>query len=118
MRSYRHRIIIEQVTETQDTYGEASESWSTFATRWANIHPIGGREYFDARQENTEADHRIFLRWDRSLTALTTKMRIKYEYPLLEESPERTATRIFDIEHIVNMGERNREIELFCREIL
>lgn len=114
----RHKVTIQEVTETQDSYGQASESWATFATRWASIEPIAGREYFASRTENSEADVRIRLRWDRALVALTTKHRVLYTLPLLDESPETSQTRIFDIEAILNMRERNREIVLMCREVL
>lgn len=114
----RHKVTIQEVTETPDAYGEPSESWTTYAERWASIEPLAGREYFAAKQEHSEVDTRIRLRWDRALVAVTPKHRVLYTYPLLDGSPETTQTRIFDIEAVLNMQERNREIVLMCREVL
>lgn len=114
----RHKVTIQEVTETQNSYGEPTQSWSTFAERWASIEPIAGREYFAAKHENTEADVRIRLRWERLLVQLTTKHRVLYTRPLLDESPETAQTRVFDIEAVLNLRERNREVVLMCREVL
>lgn len=114
----RHRVTIEEVTEGRNSFGEVTKTWGTYATRWASIEPVSGREYFQAKRENTENDVRIRLRWDRRMTEVTTKMRVTYGYPILEESPERTQTRVFDIEAVLNLREKNREVVLMCREIL
>jgi len=97
----RHRIIIEHVTETQDTDGSVIETWSTFATAQGSIEPVVGREYFDAQTKQADVTHRIYLRF---ISGITPKMRIKY------------GSRIFDILSVINTRERNVELQLMCRE--
>jgi SPP1 family predicted phage head-tail adaptor len=97
----RHRITIEQVTETQDTDGSALESWSTYATVQASIEPISGREYFTAQSTQADVTHRISLRY---VSGITPKMRVNF------------SSRIFDILSVINVNECNRELQLMCRE--
>jgi SPP1 family predicted phage head-tail adaptor len=97
----RHLITIEQVAETQDTDGSAIETWSTFAAVQASIEPISGREYFAAQSTQADVTHRISLRY---LDGVIPKMRVKY------------GSRLFDILSAINVNERNRELQLMCRE--
>jgi SPP1 family predicted phage head-tail adaptor len=97
----RHRITIEQVDETQDAGGEMLGNWSVYAIVQASIQPISGREYFAAQSTQADVTHRINL---RHLTGVTPKMRVKY------------GSRIFDILSVINVDERNRELQLMCRE--
>jgi SPP1 family predicted phage head-tail adaptor len=97
----RHRITIEQVSETQDTDGSVIETWSVFVVAQASIEPISGREYFAAQSTQADVTHRIRLRY---LSGVTPKMRVNYN------------SRIFDILSVINVGERNRELQLMCRE--
>ena len=48
-RHLRHKILIEQVTETRDSAGRVIETWSTYATRRAEVEPLNGREYFEIK---------------------------------------------------------------------
>jgi SPP1 family predicted phage head-tail adaptor len=97
----RHRIAIEQVTETQDTDGSVIEIWSAYATVQASIEPLSGREYIAAQSIQADVTHRISLRY---MPGITPKMRVNY------------SSRIFDILSVINVGERNRELQLMCRE--
>jgi SPP1 family predicted phage head-tail adaptor len=72
----RHRIVIEQYTETQDSTGQPTRGYTTFATSRASIEPLGGRELFDAQSVMPEANTRIRLWY---LAGLTEKMRILFE---------------------------------------
>jgi SPP1 family predicted phage head-tail adaptor len=99
----RHRITIEQVAETQDSDGSVIETWSTFANAQASIDPISGREYFAAQTTQADVTHRISLRF---ISGVIPKMRVKY------------GSRNFDILSVINVGERNRELQLMCRETI
>jgi SPP1 family predicted phage head-tail adaptor len=97
----RHRITIEQVAEAQNPDGSILETWSTYANAQASIDPVSGREYFAAQTTQADVTHRISLRY---LAGITPKMRVKY------------GSRIFDILSVININERNRELQLMCRE--
>jgi SPP1 family predicted phage head-tail adaptor len=97
----RHQVTIEEVTETRDSYGGVVESWSTFATVWASVGPIIGREYFASQQVQSEVSHKIRIRY---LSGITTKMRVTFD------------SRTFRIESILNVDERNTEMLLMVTE--
>ncbi len=78
----RHRVTIEQVSESQDADGSVIEIWSAYAVVQASIEPMSGREYFAAQSTQADVTHRISLRY---LSGVTPKMRVNY------------SSRIFDI---------------------
>ena len=75
--------------------------WNTLATVRADIEPLSGREYFAAAQVNAEISHRIRL-WYR--TDVTPKCRGVW------------GTRTFDFVSVINVGERNIELEIMAVE--
>jgi SPP1 family predicted phage head-tail adaptor len=97
----RHRIAIEHVAETQAADGSVLENWSEYVFAHASIEPISGREYFAAQTTQADATHRICMRY---LAGIEPKMRVKF------------GSRIFDILSVINIDERNRELQLMCRE--
>ena len=97
----RHQVVIQQPTETQDSQGQPVKSWGTFATVHANVLPLKGREYFNAQQINAETTTKFVIRY---LAGITEKMRISYD------------SKLYNIQGIVNVGERDRIIELMCGE--
>ena len=100
----RHRVTIQQVTETRDDMGGVTQTWSTFAANLhAEIAPLSGRELLLARQVNAETTHRIRLRYR---AGITPKMRVLF------------GSRIFAIESVLDTEERGIEVVLLCREAL
>lgn len=92
----RHRLVIQQTTDTRDSFGQAIESWTTFATVWGSLEPLGGRERFLAAQTHAEATYRSRIRF---LEGITPKMRISH------------GGKVFNITHIADDG-RRRELVL------
>lgn len=99
----RHRVTIQQSSQSQDEFGGTSDSWVDFKTRWASVQPIraGSREFFDAERYDVEATHVIRM---RHTTGITPKMRASYD------------NRTFDIQYVQNVGERDRETVLVTEE--
>lgn len=97
----RHPILIEQVAETKDARGELTQTWAAFASAWAEVKPVRGREYFQAHAENGAADTRIILRY---IPGVTRQMRVNH------------GGRIYDIADVLNIDERNVELNLMCLE--
>ncbi len=95
------KITIEQVTESRTGSGAVQETWNAFATVWASVEPLNGREYFQAQQETATVTTRIRIRY---LAGVTPKMRVNYD------------NRIFDIESVIDVNERHRELVLMCKE--
>ena len=97
----RHKITIQDYTESQNSYGEVTKTWSDYATVWASIEPVRGREFWDSKQINAEITAKITIRY---LAGVTPKMRIKY------------GARIFEIISVINPEERNKDLQLMVKE--
>ena len=52
----RHRVTIQQATETTDGFGGVTQAWATFATVWAAVEPLTGREYLQGAPGAGECD--------------------------------------------------------------
>jgi SPP1 family predicted phage head-tail adaptor len=99
----RHRIKIQKLEKNQDTFGQPVESWPDVATVWASVEPLVGRQFFEAETITHELTHKIKLRYRQGVTP---SMRVKF------------GDRYFQIVSIINYQERNRELQLMCRELI
>lgn len=97
----RHRITLQTLTTQNDGYGGDAETWNDYKTVWASVEPLSGRELIQAQQTQTQYSHRIRTRF---FSDFTEEMRIQYK------------SRTFEIESIINVNERNRELEIMCTE--
>lgn len=100
--NYRNKVLIESKANAQDAYGAITETWSTYATWWAQIQPLSGREYVEAAKVNSEVGVKMKGRY---ISGVTPIMRAKF------------GTRIYAVVAVINIEERGREMELFCKEI-
>ena len=70
------RIVIEQVTTVNNTFGEDVETWTTFATVWCHVKPIRGQEVFQTDQTVAVQQTQFRIRYR---TGIDEKMRIVYD---------------------------------------
>jgi SPP1 family predicted phage head-tail adaptor len=100
----RHLISIQQQTTTQDSYGEAVNTWTdVYANIWASVEPLQGREFFSGEKFQSEITHRIRMRYK---SGLLPKQRVKF------------GTRYFYVTDIINPQERNKELQLMAKELI
>jgi SPP1 family predicted phage head-tail adaptor len=99
--SLTDRIVIEQATETRNAVGEVSLSWSTFATVWADVSALSGREAERYGQIVGFTGHKVTI---RALAGVKPAMRILY-----------AGSRTLEI-GAINEYERIRYMELICTE--
>ena len=100
----RNRVTIQRdAGTTPNGFGETAASWVDFAKCVpVSIEPLMGRELWSAQQVQPDVSHRITMRY---MPGITAKMRVQY------------GTRIFHVEGPpLNLNERNRTIQLMCRE--
>lgn len=98
----RHRITIRRISGTiENEAGELIPSYADFKTVWAAVEPLRGREYLEAQKINEELSYLIKIRF---IEGITPDMVIKFK------------GRIFEIQNILNIGERKRELHLMCIE--
>lgn len=98
----RHRLTIQEPTETKNAYGELITSWSTYETVWGSVEPLRGRELWAAREKEARIDVRIRIRY---LADITAKMRIIF------------GSHIYQIESIIDVELLHNEMQLMCYEV-
>ena len=108
MRSYqlRHKIRIQRRTRSLDPYGQPHECWADYLSVRAHIRPISGKENVGALSVNPSLTHTIAVRYKPA-----------FGLPLLMVSNRvRFGERVFNIESVRNLEERNRWVILNCIE--
>jgi SPP1 family predicted phage head-tail adaptor len=100
-RKFRHRITLQKKTTTENNIGDNVATWSDVTTVWAAVEPLRGKEEIISAQVTSETTHRITVRYR---DGLNSHMRIKF------------GSREFRIESLINLDERNRQLELMCVE--
>ena len=100
----RQYCTIRNLVETPSTAtGELVQSWSTVSTAvWADIQPVSGREYWLAQQFESRVDTRITIRY---MSGISVKGKVVQ------------GTTEYDVLSIVNVGERDRTLELMCYKV-
>ena len=99
----RHYVQIQSSANAQDDCGQQSKVWTTEESIFASIQPLRGQELLEFQQINAELTHRIIIRYTSNATPAK---RIKF------------GTRIFDINVVRNINERNIMQELLCKELV
>lgn len=99
----KHKITFQQVSNLKNEYGEQEKEWLDVKTVWAEIKPISGKQFFTAKQINSEISHNIYIRYR---AGLSPDMRIKFK--------ERT----FEILYIMNVNEANTLMQIYCKELV
>jgi SPP1 family predicted phage head-tail adaptor len=97
----RHRIEIQKKTVESDALKQEMETWTPFASCWARVEPLNGREYIAAGQVNAELTARITMRYREGVTS---DMRVVCK------------EKVFEILGVVNTDMRNIELVLMCKE--
>jgi SPP1 family predicted phage head-tail adaptor len=98
------RITFLAQSSQQNSYGEVEHSWNDIETVWANVKTLQGRELFQAQQVHSEITSKIIVRY---LTGITANMRIRYGSRILQI-----------IGPPINVDEKNRYLELSCKEVI
>lgn len=101
---FRHSIVLQSPTGSRNAVGERSTSWTSVATVRAKIEPLTANQRFIAAQANSEVSHRVTVRYDSSIAAIDGSWRVKF------------GGRYFVIDGVRNIEERNKIIELLCKE--
>jgi len=99
----RHYVKLQHATYVQDSSGATTETWTDIANIWAQIKPLSGRQMDIAKQAQSEVTHEIIVRYRENVTP---DKRIKY------------GSRIFYIESVMNIEERNNWLILRCKEYI
>ena len=99
--SLRDRVGIQRRTTSRDAAGAVLIAWETYATVWAAVEPLSGREAVAMKEVHASANVRVTLRWRKDLRAQDRLLFV---------------TRVFEINGITDVGGRQRWLELACTE--
>jgi len=99
--SLRNKISIQMLTSSRDSFGEEIYAWSDFKVVNALILPISGKESFLSNQSFATVSHKIRVRY---ISGVVPSMRILFD------------SREFNIISSINIGERNKELEILAVE--
>lgn len=105
---FRIQITLQKRGFTQGTGGAEKPTFSDQVTVYASMHGLRGRERYDSDKRDADATVRFTVRYDSSLDFLREKDRVKYV--------KGARTRTFDIIFINNRNERDRVVDIECRE--
>ena len=100
----RHRVVVETPTDVRNAVGETSQTWATYATRWANVQPITYSEQSRRGQIGGSTSYQVNLRY---LSGLTASMRIVW--------PARDNVVLY-ISSVVEVGNKEGH-ELTCEAV-
>lgn len=73
----RHRVILQEMTATQDATGAQVETWADDATLWAEVRDLSGREYFAAEQAQSEVTAQVLLRYRSDIQPHTHRIKFR-----------------------------------------
>lgn len=99
----RHRIDIQRPAGGEDTYGAPDEAWDLFLTAHASVEPRSGLERTEDQAVAAEVTHVVRIRYREGVTP---DMRVKF------------GDRVLEIESVVDVDERGRELVLLCKETI
>lgn len=101
----RHKVELQSYATSRDDFGAELETWSTYAKIWASINPsigvLAGKEFILGQQVSEESRYEITIRYNSSVDV---KHRVKF------------GLRLFDINVIKNIDEKNEYMILMCSE--
>ncbi len=97
---FRRQVQIQQAATALGTL-----TWTTILTVMAAITATGAKEAFATGQFSSQVTHRISIRWPGESVTLQGGQRVLY------------GTRVFQVEAVENVRERNTLVHLLCLEI-
>lgn len=108
---FRNLLNFEELRKTQDNEGNWTEEWtaSELGTTYAQIRNIRGNEYILAGAHQVKVSGRVNIRYRKDVEEryyeLGEKLRLKFK------------NRIFNIEYVNNLEEKNTELEILVNEV-
>jgi SPP1 family predicted phage head-tail adaptor len=96
-----NRLVTVQYLEAgQDQAGQPVDTWAEFATVWASIEDLTGREFQAAQATQNGTSTRIRIRYREGIEA---QMRVVQ------------GAHVYDIQAVLDRDGRKTELQLMCR---
>lgn len=103
----RHWVTIQRRVESDNPTGEQTWTFVDWQSMWASVEPLSGRELLQASQIGSNLNARIRIRFFPGINA---KMRVRHSYTFGDEP----VLDYYDIESVIHINERFREMHLMC----
>ena len=104
--AYSKKIIFQVLSYETDSIGQKLPVWKDLVSAWAQVNPVGGREYYAAAQVNSENDMIFKVRYSRLLEGyLTSELRIIY------------CGKVYNVVHIDDFMEKHREFSFRTKQL-
>jgi head-tail adaptor len=103
----RFQVQVQQPASTQDSLGSSSPGFVTVLTTMASVEDVNGREGYErtSLEYSSQITHRVRFRYPGSNIGLGGGYRVLF------------GSRIFTVQYVVNVQQRNRVIILNCVEV-
>lgn len=101
----RHVVTLQSPPTDSDSFGQSSTTWVTVGVFRAFVKPLQGRELAIAQQLRADISHSVTMRWLGTSVKVDGTMRLLYK------------GRYLNIISVINVDERNKELDLVCQEI-
>lgn len=99
----RHRVKLQQPLGGHNTFGEPMRYFEEVATVWGAVEPLRGREMEQMERAGAEETTRIVI---RHYDGVQPHWRVVWN------------DHTYNIVSVVRVEERQREIQLMCREVV
>jgi len=104
-RNARNKVTFEAKTTTKGATGAPEDTWSTYVVTWAEVRPVGGREFYAAQQVASDNRWGFKIRYNTVNKLISSKHRINYD------------GKYFDIQgEPVNDNNMNRDLIIMAVE--
>ena len=107
----RHAVRLQSRGIGADTRGQAVQQWADYATVFAAVEPMSGRQYIVAGRQAADVSTVVKIRYR---PGVNVKDRVIFRDHFVVPARD----RVFEVDAVMNVNERNRETHLMCREVI
>jgi SPP1 family predicted phage head-tail adaptor len=91
------QIVLQRKTQTTDDYGGIVDTWTTYATVWARVAPLKGRELIAAKAAQSE---------------VTTRIEMLYRSGVIEDDRVVYGGKYYNISAVIDPEEKHEELQI------
>lgn len=102
----RKRLVLQQRSSSQDSYGQQVIGWTTLATLWGQVETLSGNQLARAQSIYSAVTHKVTVRYQ----SLFADIKTVGSYRIV------LGSALYDVGASLNIDQRNRTIELLCEE--
>lgn len=101
--AFNKKITFQSYSESFDSIGNQSETWSDLRSVWSEVLPVSSREYFAAAESNSQNDITFRIRFASDIAAFSSNLsciRIVFRQ------------KFYSIKSIIDVNDRHLSLEI------